>query len=270
MERHIAFVGDSFCSDYELTGKKLKNLLYLKKTSLWQNQSHVVNDGAIDNNTCVLWPTEVARMLGYRVANFGFGGMSWWHSWYMFLTHYWNNPNIDRNCLQVIVFCHTNPDRVNSAGCPGLMKGNLNKHHIRGLGYYFEHLHDRNFAEWARDQYFYDIQRRFSCIKTVHLFCFDTSKSENWQILPGLRFVNPLVWISVGELTGTSEQITNQMSFEETRKNHMNNYNNQVLSELVFNAIENYSPGERLLDLSRFRLVNNHCQQWPHGNYGTK
>lgn len=259
--RDIAFVGDSFCADYERHRAEL--VFDLAELDQWRCQGHWRQE------TC--WTTELAVRLGYRVAPFGFGSMSWWHSRWMFYQHYWKNPAVDRSRLDAIVFCHTNPDRINCVDNMGQCQPDPSKHDQRGMEYYWSRMHDRNFSRWARDQWFGEIAREFSKIKTVHLFCFDRGPAEvdNWSVLPGIRVVGPLSYVMIGEMTGKKKHIDSGLGLNETRCNHMNSTNNRHLAEVIGEMIENYVPGDRCLDMSRFELPNPNYQQWPHGQYWT-
>jgi hypothetical protein len=258
MVKDIAFVGDSFCADYE------RDRAELAFDAIKMGQP---GQGYWAGETC--WTTELARRLGYRAAPFGFGGQSWWHSRQMFYQHYWSNPKVDQNQLQAIVFCHTNQDRINRVDGQGLHAHDLSKHESQGLDYYYKNIHDWDFAKWARDQWFVEIGRTFAGIKTVHLFCFDQGPSvvDQWTALPGVRMINPLVWIMVGELIGNKKYIDHTTSHGEYRCNHLSTANNLRLADIVYQAITDYAPGDQVLDLSVFDLPNPNYQQWPNGQY---
>lgn len=261
MVQDIAFIGDSFCADYELGRAELAFDLHKLN---WAMQS-LANDGCC-------WPTELANMLGYRVLPFGFGGMSWWHSRHMFMHHYWNDPKVDRSQLKVIIFCHTNADRIPKSDFKGLCEPALDEYNQKELEYYFSHLHDSQFAHWAQVQWFWEIRREFSNIKTVHLFSFEPNGfTAGWRdALSGICVIDPLIFLTIGELLGTKQDILHKISWGETRNNHLNDHNNFALAHALCELLENYSPGDYRLPLDKFDLPNTNYLNWPDGHYWTK
>lgn len=262
MSKYIAFIGDSFCADYNGFGPQLLlDASYMK----WKNQ------GA-HNAKYLCWPSILAERLDCKIANFGFGGASWWHSWQLFITFCWDNPSFAREQLETIVFCHTNPDRINSLHHVSSLPDQLDQYHSRGIEYYYRHLYDHSFGVWAQKQYFHEIKYLFSDIKTIHLFSLhiDPTDIPGFDQLPGIRFLNPLIWISVGELTGSESEIRFNIGAGETRINHLNEHNNRVLAEVLFQEIENYHVGNRTLDYDLFDIQNPNFREWPHGNFATK
>jgi hypothetical protein len=257
MDGHIAFIGDSFCADYVEDNKQL---LYtgFRPQNLWRQ-----------NLDAACWPSILANKLNLQIANFGFGGTSWWYGWHMFLKHYWRNSAIDQNKLQAIIFCHTDHRRIPTTNIEILKWHQPGEYHCDGVEYYRKHLEDYIFLEWAREQYFLEIRRTFTNIKTLHLFCFDKDISHR-QCLPGMQFTDPLMWVSLGELLGTKDEILNQLTFKENRKNHLSDANNRILAELMYEAIKNYSPGVYDLNIGAFELRNSNYQNWPDGDFGTK
>jgi hypothetical protein len=82
-----------------------------------------------------------------------------------------------------------------------------------------------------------------------------------------------LVWASIGELTGTDNEITQHLVHDNQfshRFNHLNVYNNKVLAEFILGSIYNYNPGQYEISLSIFDQVNPNSVQWPDPGFGTK
>ena len=69
--------------------------------------------------------------------------------------------------------------------------------------------------------------------------------------------------ISVGELTGTKEQI-NQSLIRDTRANHLSEHNNRVLAKTIIYALDNYLNNLQALDLTKFNLPNPNYVNFPH------
>ena len=83
-------------------------------------------------------------------------------------------------------------------------------------------------------------------------------------------YTTPLVNISIGEITGTEEEIRLSISTKETRKNHLSSKNNQALAAVIIDSINNYEPGHYAIDTSRFEQPNANAVNYPNPGYGTK
>jgi len=247
-QKYIAFVGDSFCASYgvstPLSGAK--------------NQVSV---------TDIAYPTVVSDHYQCAVAPYGFEGKSWWYSWSKFQKDW--GSSLDQ--LEAIVFTHTDSSRINSAISedfplmsskfvnPGSM-ARINEDH-------FKYIHDQDFNEWAQEQYFKVLKEKFNNIKTVHFHCYDFSVRKS-HLLPGVVFTTSLIQVSIGEQLGSKDQIAK--AFGDGRPNHLNSYNNQVLADVIIQALDNYMPGEYELPLEKFDQPNLNAANWPHGVYWTE
>jgi hypothetical protein len=164
-----------------------------------------------------------------------------------------------------LVFFHTSASRINSAINDNLPLNDPNAPECRD---YFKYIHDDNFYHWAYQSWFKEIKEKYSAIKTIHFHCFvDTMDWSN--LLPGMVYNTPLIHISIGELEGTDSEVIDQMN-PDSRFNHMNDYNNQVMSKLIIDAIENYNVGIHQIDLLKFNKINDNAIHFPYPGFGTK
>jgi len=111
------------------------------------------------------------------------------------------------------------------------------------------HLHDYEFQDWAQQQYFRELAREYSTVKTIHFHCFKHTVQYS-DLLPGMVYTTPLIEISKRE-SGADER-----SFvQDGRANHMNAHNNRALAQVIISAIDNYSPGLHTINLTGFDLI---------------
>jgi len=239
----IAFVGDSYCASYG-------QALHTKRgCPLYQVGT---NDPT--------YPDLVAKALNYNLYPCGYGGKGWWFSRQRLL----DEITATGQTPEIIVFCHSDSQRINNAW-------DIQLHNTPGPQSrdYYKYIHDDEFNRWAQKQWFKEIASCWAEIKTIHFHCF--TQTPDWSdLLPGMVYTTPLVHISVGELTGTEAEILSQMGENEKRKNHLSARNNQVLGEVILDAINDYRPGKHELDLGRFELINHNSVKFPHTGYGTK
>lgn len=238
----IAFVGDSFCCTYN------SELFVKRRLPKFQAGTNMPTHLSL-----------VADALGYNLYPCGYGGKGWWFSRQRLL----DEINATGQEPDIIVFCHTNSDRINNAWNIELSNTEKNG----PAEDYYKYIFDQDFNEWAQRQWFKEIATRWAGIKTIHFTCF--TGNQNNDLLPGMVYTTPLVYISVGELTGTDKEIDQQLYYEK-RHNHLSDKNNQVLSEVILDAINDYRPGQYELDPGRFELVNPNSTKFPESGYGTK
>jgi hypothetical protein len=166
----------------------------------------------------------------------------------------------------VIVFCHSDSERINNAWNAELINTAYQDSHARD---YYKYIHDNKFNDWAMQQWFKEIATRWSGIKTIHFHCF--TRTPEWSdLLPGVVYTTPLIHLSIGELSGTDKEINQQMADNETRSNHLSDANNRILSKVILDTINDYRPGQYALDLEQFDLINPNSINYPHAGYGTK
>lgn len=248
-KKYIAFVGDSYCAAYGMN------------TPLASfNIQGTTSEAA--------YPTIVADHYQCDVAAHGYCGKSWWYSW----SKFWKDWHFRLDQLEAIVFAHTSSDRINSAVsdefpvCAGWSVG-APRDMARASDDYFKYIHDHDFNIWAHEQYFKMLNEKLSKIKTVHLHCFEATTPKS-HLLPGVVFNTPLVHISIGEIRGSQKKIIKACS--DGRANHLNSYNNQVLADVIIQALGNYQPGQYKLPIEKFEQYNPNADQWPDGVYWTK
>lgn len=252
MNGDIFFVGDSFCSCFHLPPDRRD-----------RTPDHQLAVRETEN----LHPSLVAAHFDYRLHLHGYGGKSWWYSRYKFFADLKKSQRQSNFDPKAVVFFHSDAWRINNYWNESL--GQTRADNDPNKDFYYKHILDPVFQEWAQEQWYWEISREFAEIKTVHFFCFPTSLA-NTQCLPGVVFDNiSLIEISVAEITGSREEIHKAMSVDEKRFNHLNDYNNRALAGVIVDALENYEPGHRELDLSRFDMPNPNYKNWPKGNFGT-
>lgn len=250
----IVFVGDSFCSDYRVSNDE-KNLK--RKYQKYHPES-------------ISWLNEVGDRLNSKISSHGYAGMGWWYSWYKFLGEW--QYKLDQ--IDAIVFCHTDSARLHNSWNDDLKQvivgPNPDTEIDQANKLYYKYIHDRQFHQFAQEQYAKLIKETLIQKKTLHLACFGLSDLI-LNSLPGMVFTTPLQYIAVGGIRGTEEQIMTQLI--EHEKNHLCNHftphNNRELGRLIANAIKNYKPGLHKLDLLGFNLPNSNYNNWPDGPWGT-
>jgi hypothetical protein len=239
----IAFVGDSFCATYGFD------------RIVQQRKRHKFQYGATDPTH----PELVADALRYDLYPCGYGSKGWWFSRQRLL----DEITATGQEPEIIVFFHTNSIRINNA-----WNADLNNVENNGPAEdYYKYIFDQQFNEWAQQQWFKEIATRWAGIKTIHFNCFTDDLHSS--LLPGMVYATPLIYISVGELTGTDKEIDQQLR-NDRRHNHLNTRNNIVLSEIILAAINDYCPGRYELDLGRFELINPNSIKYPFPGHGTK
>lgn len=253
-DRYILFLGDSYCACIS------PEHYAQSERGPWQWSKDI---------PC--YPSLVADHYGFKLLCHGYGGKSWWYSRSQFEYQLQQQPDL-LNKIDAMVFVHTDWDRLLSDTHDistfhlyfksGFQKP-LEKEKHNALKLYYKYLHDKNFYDWAGQNWFQELSTRFRHIKQVHFHCFDSTTKYN-HLLYGQKFTTPLMWISAGEINGTDDQIYEQFS-RDTRANHMNNKNNQVLAQLIINALDNYQDQSQEIPMSNFDLIN-----FNYKNFGKK
>ena len=258
-QKHIAFVGDSFCASVSADVYKVNGV--------WRQK----NAG---------YPGIVADHYGAKIHAHGYPGKSWWYSRSKFLDKINKQPEFLDNIIAMI-FCHTESNRINSdneyafpwnhyGDRPDSSYKNYEDQQIaHAQSQWAKHLLDFEFQEWAHINWFREITREWGHIKQVHFHCFPWTVSHDY-LLSGQRFVTPLVHVSLGELDGSADQINYQMSHADTRKNHLSDDNNLVLAEIIIDALDNYKDQCQPSHMSKFKnIVNQNYENFPYGDFGT-
>ena len=247
-DKVIAFIGDSYCASFNGKG------MYSQSSRLRKphNQLYDVQHGH---------PSLVADHYGYKLLAHGYMGKSWWYSRTKFLEQIKQQPEILTK-LEAIIFFHTDANRISTLNLFVNTRNLLqqsndwqNEEHrqvAEAQRQWAKHLIDTEFQTWAQNSWFKEISKEYSHIKQVHFHCFEHSTPYN-HLLTGQRFTTPLYEISLGELTGTKQQIQQSM-INDTRANHMSEHNNRALAKTIIYALDNYCNNVQPLDLTKFNL----------------
>lgn len=245
---NIFFVGDSFCDAYD--DKLWKDL----GCTQWQNPT----------SSHKSYLSLVSNHFNYQLHPHGYGGKSWWYSRDRFLADLNRASTSPHFNLRAVIFFHTDHARLNNA----YMEYPNTPNRV-DLEDFYKKYYDDEFQRWAQIQWFQELAREYKNIKTLHFSCFDIPH-DTMKILPGMVFVTPMIHISLGELTGTDQEVLLKSSYQESRANHLSAKNNQILAEMIIESLENYRPGYYELDLNRFDRVNKNAGRWPEPGFGTE
>lgn len=243
----IAFVGDSFCASYS------EKYWSIRGCGDWQYAT-----------TSPTYIDRVTQALDYDLYPYGFGGKSWWYSRQQLVNELIKTPTLFQQ-IKIIIFCHTDSSRINNSWNKALDNSDSSTVEVQD---FYRHIFDSDFNSWAQEQWFYEIKRRWSNIKTIHFHSFPETVNLS-HLLPGIVFTTPLIHVSIGELKGTDADIHNQI-VNDKRFNHLSAVNNQVLGDIILENLNNYCPGIKELDLERFTLINSNSTQWPDSGFGTE
>lgn len=262
-DRYILFLGDSYCSSLNVRD-------YLEK--------EYSNDPA--KNRLQTWkdvdchPSLVAEHYGLRLLAHGYAGKSWWYSRSQFESQLQKHPDL-LNKIEAMVFFHTDWARINTDALEARLPSNThrglfnfgNNDIAQAQNLWFKYLYDENYQQWSMQNWFREISTRFNDKKQVHFHSFaDTIKYND--LLIGQKFITPLVWISIGESTETTQQLLDKLATVDTRANHLSSRNNFVLADIIIQALDNYQNQSQELDLSKFEIYNPNYKNFPHGNFG--
>ena len=179
------------------------------------------------------WPNILAQRLNLTLINHGQGGQSWWN-----VRNFLNT--IDEETLtntEVMVFVHTNAERILTSNSQiGFVDHSAEpKTEIdKSIQLYYKYIHEPEFLNWAQQQWFLEINQRWSHKKIVHLHSFPWSLDYG-KSLSGIKISTNLCSISLNELGADNLEL-----FNDTRPNHLNNQNNNELAYQLSNLIQNY------------------------------
>lgn len=254
-QKHIAFVGDSFCAAVDIQD--------------WKNRGR--HRWQVGTETPA-WPSLVAKKLDLVPHYHGYCGKSWWYSRHWFFERC--KKLLDNNQIDIIVFCHTDPTRINHLAEPlvNVMpdpetaeEEMLKKAQDLWRGY----LYDETFARWCQNNWLLEIKNKFQHVPKIIQFASFYSHLFDNSNYSGMCFRTPLVNIQAGEYIGTTKEIQDQMSARYI-PNHFNEHNNQAMANVVIDAINNYCPGLYEINTSRFDIVNPNWINYPEGDFGTR
>jgi hypothetical protein len=125
--------------------------------------------------------------------------------------------------------------------------------------------------DWSQEQWYYEIARDFSDIKQVHFNNYPFTHEKTARILGtvGMVYTTPLIHLSLGEMTGTEEEMTKNGMTQDQRTNHFNDTNNQALAQVLIQAYRNYQPGVYEIDYNGFDIKNWNAFNWPNPGFGS-
>jgi len=193
------------------------------------------------------WPTKLAELVDRKLICYTDGaGQSWWdaRNWLTRL----DTKIIDSS--DIIVFVHTNSDRIPSSN-KTLGRINHSAEPVtevdRSINLYYKYIHDPEFLQWAQQQWFNEISKMYSNKQLVHLHSFRWSIDSSY-LLSGLNVTTDLAALSLNEL-GATELVL----IEDTRPNHLNEYNNQELAKQLAMLINHSHTGNCALNIDKFQ-----------------
>jgi hypothetical protein len=204
------------------------------------------------------WPELLAKELNMNLIKFGAGGHSWWPI-RIFLTKTLSSAQLT-NC-DLIIFVHTDPWRVPTLNDDLVRFDHMNPNPTveseLAIKLWYKYIRDTDYLLWATKKWYEEINNEWSKIKTIHVHAFPWS----WPIrnlLGGMNISPNLASISLNELDYDDIRLL----AADRRPNHMNQYNNQILADQLFNAIKNYQLGDFELDIGKFQLLSNKWFDW--------
>ena len=202
------------------------------------------------------WPSIMAEQLNLHLICYGEGGQSWWAA-----KHFLNSlSSNDITNSEIIIFAHTNTDRIPTSNKKiGLIDhSRLNtKNEIESaVGLYFKYIHDYEFLHWAHKKWFEEISTSWSHVKIVNLHSFPWT----WNDRVALSGVN--VWPSLASISLNEINAKEFSLIHDNRFNHMNTHNNQELANQLVKIVNNYTPGDVNLDLSKFQQLTDKWTNW--------
>ena len=196
----------------------------------------------------------------HEIITHGYPGSSWFYQRQHFLKDCKDLLTNYRTFISAIIFFHTDNRRINKT-------------------YVISHMSDLDpvetskwfdvdFQQWAQEQWFIELANNYSDIPTIH-FHNMVNTLPMADLLPGMQFITPLTTISIGELTGTDDEIMTKLA-SDNRDNHLSKENNRHIGKLIIDSINNYQPGKFSIDLSKFNLINPNSHKYPNPGFGTR
>jgi hypothetical protein len=198
------------------------------------------------------WPGFLAQHLGLNLICQGVPGGHWWHNRDFLLKL---SAEV-LNQTDIMVFVHTNAHRIPT------LDQNLGKLNTDGSGkseleqavyLYNKYINDVMYAEWAQRAWFKEIAEVWGHKKLCHLQAFPWS-ADYQNLLSGLVILPNLTALSLNELGSENFTLMN-----DTRSNHFNTHNNQILAQELAQLISGNSQGVQQLNLGRFEQ---RTQRW--------
>jgi len=251
----VCFVGDSYAN----CGSGMIHWSHNKLVPVAGHQHD------IDALAYTVYTDLVADKLNMRPLVLGFGGASWWQTRYI-VTKFFEQFPKEKQHVKKVIAMHTNAYRVNSIRCVNTTNGKFQE----------SEWFDPEFHDWCQQQWFREFSHEiFDQADILNFSCFGWPVDKGHSNLRGLSFVEPLIWITVGEFTGSKLQVDRQLQQSrdiEGTKNphhcHLNAKNHAVLTDVIVETFSKKEPSrEQHLDLDRFDRHNRNGHHWPDGCY---
>ena len=200
----------------------------------------------------LVWPETVAEKLNLNLICQGFPGELWWQSKLLL-------DSIDDNTKQdteLLIICHTQHSRVANSM--------FSKHQVRTklenqdkLDFYYTYIYNDHYAAWCQQQWMKEVCEQWSHVKQIHLHGFRESLLMK-SVLSGVNVTPCLTALSLNELGGTSTMDLGA----DTRPNHFNQYNNDLIAEYLCQIATDYKPGTIQLDPYKFQAKTYKWLDW--------
>ncbi len=223
------------------------------------NDILIVGDSfAQDRTNPTDWPLALSKLLtgsNSTPLGRGFGGGSWWS------VRKCITKALQKHPPKVLIVCHTDALRLPSDKDLGLNSGTVlsqgydpnnsfcnafSKEDWQAAQMYYLHLMSIDFHEWAREQWFNELNRLVSSVPIViHLHCFTNFESHNpgkpkesFIFRHGITSAEVLFHLQI-QCAG-SNRATDLPGF----RNHFSPENNVKIAQALYNAVINFDPAK--------------------------
>jgi len=255
----ICFIGDSYANcGWGTVG--------------WQEQRSWAQQTCGSMIKYPVYTDMVSDRMNLRPLVLGCGSASWWQSRDIVL-HFFEQFPQERPLIKYLVAMHSDSHRINSVNC-----GDATDKKFRACDWF-----DAEYQEWSQRQWFRELATEvFPDVPSVHFSCFgwqteSQNNSHDYDCLQGTIFLDPLIYVTVGEFTGTKNQVDTALrnSSDSTKNtlphhNHMNASNHLALTDVIVETLQNLTVRTlKPLPLQRFDIANINCTAWPDGQYWT-
>jgi len=224
------------------------------------NDILIVGDSFVkDRSHPTDWPMALLTMLSgsKEIPNgVGIGGTSWWTARRYIVKSLQNQPP------KILIICHTDPLRLPSNKDIGLNSGTVlgqkydtknsywySKEEFDAAAMYYTHLISTEFHNWARDQWFNELDSLVSSVPiVVHLHCFEQFESVNNGIkvssfifkhgITSAEELFPLQCLALG--VKMDEYEGDLPGF----RNHFSPENNVKIAQALYSAVMTFDPAK--------------------------
>lgn len=205
------------------------------------------------------WPKMLADMLELNLINFGDAGAHWWTQLHFLNTEISHD---DKKNTDVIIFCHTEMNRIPSRNNDVTKVNRMNKKFSgddidQAVNLYYKYISDWKFLNWAQDKWFEEISNTWATIpKVIHLHSFPWTL-DKIHMLKGMNVSPSLAALCLNEVDA---KLSSDIPI--TTLNHFNDNNNYVLSKEIKRLIDNYKETVVELDISKFDQKTDRWLDW--------